>query len=837
MICGKCGREIPDDAQYCSFCGMKAFVEYDVNAGGYGERYGKTPEDGADHFEAGQPDSADPGSRDGNYYDEDSFGRHSDDRDFYDQDSYDRDSYDRNSYDRDSYDGDSYDGDSYAEDPYAEDLYDRPREDGYDAEDLEDDYNSDRNRRDRERREEEIHRRDVRKVKLLAGVIAAILVLTAIGGYVLTSRILAPKKARQSITQGDQFLEAQNYEAAAKAYEQAVEKDPSNTAAYNGLGGVYEAQAADNLKDNKAEAQSALKKAEQAYRSAIYKEQDNTQAWQGLGRVQALQAQTIRQDDPRQAWQYYQEAIKSYETLQAIDLRAEQAPDNTPQSPSAEQELEELRRQLAELENQYQDLQNQMDTSAEQAPARTEAPAEQTAVQTEAPAEQAPVQTEAPAEQTPVQTEAPAEQTASQTETPVDENTVQTDNPVDQTVSQTETPVDESIVQTDNSAEQAAMQTETPAEQTADQAEAAAAQAEASAEQAESQTEATPAAGAAPIRETPGGLPEKITWSSPEGSGELYLRFDGTDGTMSFDGGEPDLLGLAEKSLLTDRAFFAAACSLPAPQKTEYLLAFIPWIRDGSVSHLHIGGRTWDLQTDGGTKLTSAVVKEGETVVRNVSWKYDAEGQLTDIVSGSGDAAEEPDLHMEYAGGMPDHYTCRALDGGEACDSRISYPEDWLSVTVWNDLTGGSVTIWVNELGAPGHSESGGTAVDYVYDTAGRLVRISRGASGEDASGIMQYVYSDSVIPADAADDTENDASETDAGEEQAASEEEVPGSGPAEGMAEQDISSGETDAGEIPAESAPAVIPDTGEIPAENMPAENLPAETDNAGVPETAG
>ena len=693
----------------------------------------------------------------------------------------------------------------------------------------------------------------MQKVRLLAGVIAAVLVVAAIGGYVLTNRILAPRKARQSVEQGNQLLEAQDYEAAARAYGKAVEKDPSNTAAYNGLGGVYEAQAAESLKNNQAEAQSALNKAEQAYRSAIYKERDNAQAWQGLGRVQALQAQTIRQQDPQQARQYYQDAIKSYETLQAIDVRAEQEAGSDQQNAAAQQELEELRRQLAELESQYQELRAQTDAASSQSAAtQSEAPAAQTeapaaqpeapAAQTEAPAAQpeAPAaQTEAPA----AQTEAPAEQsTEVPAETPAEPSAeTQTGVPAEQSAeAPAEIPAEQENAQTAVSTEQTAVSTEQTAVspeqslmQTAAAGESAAAE-EMQALQQEtpegqtSGTEELQNAEPAVLREMPGGLPEKITWTTPAGTGETVLRFDGTDGTMNFEGGDADLLGFADKTLLTERGFFALACSLPAAQKTEYLLAHIPWVKDGTVSHLNTGGRIWDLETDGEKRLVSAALREGETVVRTLTWKYNEAGQLTDIISGNGDAGEEPDLHIEYSGDMPQHYTCSSRDGGEACDSRISYAEDWLSVTVWNDLTGGSVTIWVNEQGAPGHAESAGTAADYVFDTAGRLVRISSGNSGEEASGITEYVYSDSVIADEAVQEGMSEetaegtsAEEAGAAESAAAAEEgqaagETPEAVSGDGMIVEETAPADTAVQEMPAETAPAADPSAETAPAE---------------------
>ncbi len=829
MICAKCGREIRDDAPFCSFCGAKTSAGFDpddARGGRHGDRSDRRGRRYDDEYD-------DRGGRYDDEYDDrsDRYDDESDDRGGYDDEYDDRsDRYDDEYDDRsDRYDDESDDRGGY-DDEYDDrgDRYDDEYDDRGGRYDDEYDDRYDRRREKIARREEEIHRRDVRKVKILAGVIAAVLVVAAIGGYFLTSRLLAPRKARESIRQGEQYLEAQNYEAAAEAFTKAAEKDPSNTGAYNGLGKVYAAQAADTMKDNKAEAQTTLKKAEQAYRSAIYKDQNDPDAWYGLGQVQTLQAQAAAAENPAQARQYYQEAVKSYEALKAIDLRpadpgqtqadqnqnvqqaAEQQAAQEQRYANAEREIEELSRMIEELERENQWLQEQNQTSQQQETQNTteQQPAQNTEQQaSQGTTEQQPAQN---TEQQPAQDTAeqqPEQSTEQQPEQGAEQQAAQ-DVPQQQASQGTteQQPEQGAEQQTAQDAEQqpeqgAEQQTAQDAEQqpeqgaeqqTAQDAEQQTAQdAEQQPEQgAEQQTEQdaeqqgeeeNPAAegsgeDAEPqiIRQAPAGLPEKIQYDTAYGESEVWPGFDETDGTLSLEGGTVDLIGLVPSSRFSDRAFWTLACSLPADCQTEYLLADLSWVKDGNVSRLRTGGKTWDLKTDGQGRLTEGTVSDAGGTSRALSWNYDESGRLTDILA-DGTAM----LHIDYTGELPS-WSC------SSGTFRAANSADWNYVNVWNDAAGTQTDIAVNESGFPGHVEMNGQARDYIYDTMGRLARIMSGLSGQDPTEMVTYFYSDSVLPETA--QLQQTAAESSGETEQAAApEEQVPGpEEQMEGMQEQ---------------------------------------------------
>lgn len=154
---------------------------------------------------------------------------------------------------------------------------------------------------------------------VLLGVVAAVVVL----GYLFLVRATPGKL----LEEGQTALAAQDYAAAQAAFEQTLEKDPENAAAYRGLGQLHYAQA-------------RYEQAAQAFSNAVRLEPDNVEGQTGWGRSLYATAQYEAALGPLQQWsvvegdnveaqlltgwayyhlQRYTEAMKAFDTAVRLD--------------------------------------------------------------------------------------------------------------------------------------------------------------------------------------------------------------------------------------------------------------------------------------------------------------------------------------------------------------------------------------------------------------------------------------------------------------------------------------------------------------------------------------
>lgn len=287
----------------------------------------------------------------------------------------------------------------------------------------------------------------------------------------------------------------------------------------------------------------------------------------------------------------------------------------------------------------------------------------------------------------------------------------------------------------------------------------------------------------------PEGLPEKITYSSRYAVGEAKFSFDTEDGTLSMEGGHPDVIGLVPPEELLDRSFWTVACSMPDTFRTEYILSHIDWIKDGSVSSLKMDGKTWDFTVNNRKQVTGAVVKMPDGTSKQMTWKYDPKGRLTDIVEKTAESTptpvvdlmhndeeekHDPGLHIEYYGDWPGWFSSYgdedtsgqqqmtdeelelavftqygAADGEyRAGDGvyEIYDSGDGALVTIANTATDRySTLVWMTPEGRPLHIEKKGPIRTWVYDTEGRLARIVGGAKGAVIENV-DYICPDAEI-------------------------------------------------------------------------------------------
>ena len=291
----------------------------------------------------------------------------------------------------------------------------------------------------------------------------------------------------------------------------------------------------------------------------------------------------------------------------------------------------------------------------------------------------------------------------------------------------------------------------------------------------------------------PEDLPEKITYSARYAVGEAELKFDRETGTISMEGGHPDLIGLVPPEEFTDRSFWIVACSMPDTYRTEFILSHLDWIKDGSVGSFQMDGKKWDFTVNDKKQVTNAVLTTEDGETQELVWKYDQEGRLTDIQKKVDEKAaehrsviitpepeeEEPDpgLHIVYYGDWPGWFSSygeedppeweyasdeerdmavyseygvadgeyRAADG----TYEVYDPGDGASVTIANTENNRySTIIWMNDAGQPHHIEKIGPIRTWIYDTDGRLARIVGGVKGA-VTETVEYICADAEITED----------------------------------------------------------------------------------------